>query len=82
MTVLRIVFCVLACICAAAAVPVGIFFEWWCIIPAVGAFAFAMFMVMIKNATARPEENAYPDFMNSDEENEKLRSEQDKRETK
>ena len=82
MTVLRIVFCVLAGICVAATVPVGIFFEWWCIIPAVAAFAFALFMVMIKNSTARSQEKDRTDFMNSEAENEKIRSQDDNREIK
>ena len=82
MTVLRIVFCVFACVCAAAAVPVGIFFEWWCVVPAVGAFMFALFMVMIKNSSAPPADKNHTDFMNSDEENEKIRSKNDNRETK
>ena len=82
MTVLRIVFCVLAGICVAATVPVGIFFEWWCIVPAVAAFAFALFMIMIKNSTSKPEDKDRTDFMNSDEENEKIRSQGDDPETK
>ena len=82
MTVLRIVFCVLAGLCVAATVPVGIFFEWWCIVPAVAAFAFALFMVMIKNASSRPAEKNHTDFMNTDEENEHIRSQSDNGETK
>ena len=82
MTVLRIVFCVLACVCAAAAVPVGIFFEWWCAVPAVLAFAFALIMVIIKNSTAAPAPKDFVDFMNTDEENEKIRSQNENHQTK
>ena len=82
MTVLRIVFCILACICAAAAVPIGIFFEWWCLVPIVAAFAFGLIMIMVKNASSRPEEKVYTDFMNTDEENEKIRKSNDSHETK
>ena len=74
MTVLRIVFCILACVCAAAAVPIGIFFEWWCLIPIVGALAFGLFMIMAKNSSSRSESKDHTDFMNTDEENEKIRN--------
>ena len=33
---LRITFCILACISVAAVVPVGIFFDWYCLLPVVG----------------------------------------------
>ena len=82
MTVLRIVFCILACLCAAAAVPIGIFWDWMCLIPIGGAVAFALAMLMVKRASAPPEEKTTVDFMNTDEENEKIRSANDKKETK
>ena len=82
MTVLRIIFCILACLCAAVAVPIGIFFEWWCLIPIVAAFAFGLAMIMVKNATSAPEEKTHTDFMNTDEENEKIRNVNEKKETK
>ena len=81
MTVFRIVFCILACACAAAAVPIGIFFEWWCLIPIVGAFVFGLLMIAAKNASAPPEEKVHTDFMNTDEENERIRN-NEKRENK
>ena len=82
MTVLRIIFCILACICAAAAVPVGIFFEWWCLVPIGLAVVFAVAMIMAKNASARNEESPRVDFMNSDEENEKIRTQSNRDESK
>ena len=80
MTVLRVTFCILACLCAACAVPIGIFFEWWCLVPVAAAFVFALLMFAAKNGFTRPKKEARTDFMNTDEENEKIRN--DKRETK
>ncbi|MDE6411542.1 MAG: hypothetical protein K2L02_03280 [Clostridia bacterium] len=77
MTVLRITFCVLACICTAAAVPIGIFFEWWCLVPVAAACIFALLMIAAKNNFTRPKKEARTDFMNSDEENEKIRNSND-----
>ena len=82
MTVLRIVFCILACVCAAVAVPIGIFFEWWCLVPIVAAFAFGLAMIMAKNASAPPEEKTRTDFMNTDEENAKIKNSENHRKTK
>ena len=82
MTVLRMIFCILACLCAAVAVPIGIFFEWWCLIPIVAAFAFGLAMIMVKNASAPSEEKTHTDFMNTDEENEKIRKANEKNEKK
>lgn len=69
---LRITFCILACICVAAVVPIGIFFEWYCLIPLVAAAVFAALTVGAKNGFKRPKPEPKPDFMNSDEENDKL----------
>ena len=82
MKTLRIIFCILACVCAAAAVPIGILFEWWCIIPVAGAIAFTLAMFMAKNASSPKEDKIEVDFMNTDEENEKIRREQNNREDK
>lgn len=82
MTALRIVFCILSCICVAAAVPVGIFFEWWCLIPVVAAGVFAMLMFGAKNGFSRPKKEVKTDFMNTDEENERIRRLDDERKTK
>lgn len=80
MTVLRVTFCILACVCIAAAVPIGIFFEWWCLVPVAAAAIFAFLMYAAKNNFTRPKKEPHTDFMNTDEENEKIRN--DKRETK
>ena len=83
MTVLRVTFCILACICTAAAVPIGIFFEWWCLVPIAAAFVFAFLMFGAKNGFRREKPEAKTDFMNTDEENEKIRKENgENRETK
>ena len=82
MTTLRIIFCVLACLCATVAVPIGILFEWWCAIPIGGAIVFTLAMFMVKNASSPKEDKIEVDFMNTDEENEKLRREQSDRESK
>ena len=82
MTVLRIVFCILACICAAAAIPIGIFWDWWCLIPIGGAIVFTFVMLMVKNASAPPQQKTTVDFMNTDEENERIRNEHENHETK
>ena len=82
MTILRVTFCILACLCAACAVPIGIFFEWWCLIPVVAAGVFAMLMFGAQNGFSRPKKEIRTDFMNSDEENEQIRKNDDKRETK
>ena len=82
MTVLRVTFCILACICAAAAIPIGIFFEWWCFVPVIGALIFAALMLLVRNATVKAEEQPHTDFMNTDEENERIRTENEKKENK
>ena len=82
MTVLRVTFCILACICTAAAIPIGIFFEWWCFVPIIGALAFTALMLFVRNSVAKKEEKPRTDFMNTDEENERIRTENENRETK
>ncbi len=82
MTILRVTFCILACLCAACAVPIGIFFEWWCLVPVAAAAVFALLMFAAKNNFTRPQKDARTDFMNSEEENAKIRSDNEKRETK
>ena len=73
MKILRITFCILSCICVAAVVPIGIFFEWYCLIPAAAAFAFAVLTVAAKNGFRREKPAPKTDFMNSEEENEQIR---------
>ena len=82
MTALRIVFCILSCACVAAAVPIGIFFEWWCLVPIAAAGIFALLMIAAKNGFSRPKKEVKTDFMNTDEENERIRRLDDERKTK
>lgn len=83
MTALRIVFCILACACVAAAVPIGIFYEWWCLVPIAAAGIFALLMIAAKNGFSRPKKEVKTDFMNTDEENERIRRlDDDERKTK
>ncbi len=63
MKILRIVFCILACLCVAAAVPVGIFFDLgYVFIPVAAAGLFAVLMAVAKGRSeAAPREGS--DFM-------------------
>lgn len=80
MNVLRITFCIIACICVAAVVPVGIFFEWYCLIPLCAAFVFGALTVAAKNGFRREKPAPKTDFMNSDEENDRIRKQNDENE--
>ena len=71
MKILRTVFCVLACVCVAATVPIGIFFGWYCLFPIAGALVCAIAMTWTKEVS-EPKPKPRPDFMNSDEENERI----------
>ena len=80
MKVLRIVFCVLSCLCVAAVVPVAVFYEWWCFLCVAGAVAFGGLMFLaIRLSTPKVTPT---DFMNSDEENAEIlrKREEDKKE--
>lgn len=70
---LRVVFCILSVLCVAACVPIGIFFEWFCLIPIGGAVLFGFLMLAAKNGFRRPKPEPKTDFMNTEEENEKIR---------
>ena len=70
MKTLQIVFCILSCLCAAAVVPVAIFFEIYCLIPIGAAFVFGILMLLAKRA-ATPK-LPKPSFMNSQEENDRI----------
>ena len=70
MKTLQIVFCILSCLCAAAVVPIAIFFEFYCLIPIGAAFVFGFLMLLAKRA-ATPK-LPKPSFMNSDEENARI----------
>jgi predicted MFS family arabinose efflux permease len=70
--ILRILFCVVACLCVASAVFVGIFLGWqWCLICIAVACLFAVLMNWCRNASEK--ESQTPDFMNTPEENERIR---------
>ena len=76
MKTLRIVFCILACLCVAASIFLGAFLGWAYFFIAVAAavlFGGAMFFVKKKS---EPVERR-TDFMNSPEENDKIREEND-----
>ena len=70
MKYLQIVFCILACACVVAVVPVAVFFEIYCLIPIGAAFLFGGGMLLAKRAAMPKREE--PSFMNSDEENARI----------
>ena len=75
MKVITTIFCVLACLFVAAAIPIGAFFGWiWFLVLAACAALCACIMVLAKKRSA-PEEPARPDFMNTDEENRRINEE-------
>ena len=68
MKILRIVFCVLACLCVAAVVPIAVFFQWYCLACVGGAFLFGGAMLLAKRFS-EPKPAPVPDYMNSEEKN-------------
>lgn len=79
--VLKTVFCILSCLCLAAAIVIGAFFGWlYCILLLAVAALFAGLMFFVKASADRSEPPApTPDFMNSDEENRRIREEQSRK---
>lgn len=76
--IFRIVFCVLACLFVAAVIPVGAILGLrWGIACAAAACVFGVLTVLLRNAQAKKVLPTVPDFMNSPEENEKIRSERE-----
>lgn len=68
----QITFCLLACACVIAAVPLGAFCGLdWCLVALLAAAVFAALMTLAKSAFRKRE--LRPDFMNSAEENEAIR---------
>ena len=65
---LRITFCILACLCVAATVPIAVFFGWYCLACVAGAGIFGMLMVVCKRSSD-PKPLPHADFMNSEEKN-------------
>lgn len=57
---LRIVFCVMACLCAAATIFIFVYFSFWGFIPLGGACAFAALMYVCKNAQEKQENKTNP----------------------
>ncbi|MBR7186596.1 MAG: hypothetical protein IKD43_03825 [Clostridia bacterium] len=81
MKYLQIVSCILACICTATSVIVGIFFGFlYFAIFAIVAAAFALLMFFAKKK-AEPPQPPRPDFMNTEEENAAIRKMQEDPET-
>ena len=67
MKALRIIFCILACLCVAGAVPAAVFLGWYALLFILGAVVFGVIMVIIKRAT--DPKYVMTDFMNTDEQN-------------
>lgn len=57
---LRILFCILAVICAAVTIFIFIYFKWWGAIPLGGAAAFAGLMFICKRKQEREEAKTNP----------------------
>lgn len=75
MKVLKIIFCILSCICVAAAIFVGIYYGWeWFFVVIAGAAAFAGGMFWAKKKSDPPPKPS-ADFMNTDEQNEQIKQE-------
>ena len=70
MKVLRIVFCILACLCVLACIPAGIWLDWtWALVFALAAVCFAAGMFYFKNKSeSKPVRR---DFMDGDGTNDK-----------
>lgn len=77
MKILRIVFCILSCLCVAASVFIGVYYGLqWCLITLAGAILFGAGMFLAKNKSEPKQRST--DFMNSDAENEQIRKENEK----
>lgn len=78
--VLRIVFCILSCLCLASCAVVGAIFGFvYCLIPLGLAAVFAAVMFLFRNEPWKKKpEQPKPDFMNTDEENECIRSDSER----
>ena len=73
MSTLKIVLCIISCVCVAASVLLGVFLGWqWFFVAAGVAILSGAGMFLTKKKSDPPQ--AKPtDFMNSDEENAKIR---------
>ena len=73
MKTLRITFCILSALCLAAAIPIGVVFGLPYLFALLGGAAvFAILMFAAKGSFRRVKPQPKPDFMNSDEENERI----------
>ena len=72
MKILRIIFCILSCLCVAVCIPIAAFFGLWACVPLAGAVVFGLLMLAAKNNFRRPVPPPKADFMNTDEENKKI----------
>ena len=63
--VLRIIFCILAVLCAAAALIVGVVVDWtWCLLLVAGTIGFAAAMFFFKAKDDKQHAPPPVDFMN------------------
>ena len=75
MKAVRIIFCIVACLLVAAGIPVAVLFGWaWFFVFAAGAAVAAGIMLFAKKRSDPPAP-PQPDFMNTDEENERINRE-------
>lgn len=76
-TVFQVIFCVLSCLSIVAAVFLGIFLGLlWCLVGIAAAAVFASLMLLMKHGSPfRAHTEPRPDFMNTEEQNEKIRRE-------
>lgn len=73
--ILRIIFCILSCLCIASAIFLWIYVGiWWFLLAVVLALVFAGLMLLCKEGNPFKKEPPKPDYMNSDEENEEIRN--------
>ena len=70
MKTLRIIFCIISCLCVAAVVPAAVWLRWYCLIFVAGAAVFAVAMILVKRASEPKHETT--DFMNSEEKNQEI----------
>lgn len=74
MKIMRIVFCILACLCVLAAVPIGILCDViYLVVDLFVALAFGGAMLLCKKRSEPVQRTT--DYMNSEEENETIRRE-------
>lgn len=57
---LRIIFCLLAVICAAVTVFIFVYFDWWGFVPLGAGCAFAALMFVCKNEQVKQERKNNP----------------------